>query len=193
MKKQFFFIAMLLLLSSAMFAQLGINTDNSLPDNSAMLDVKSTNKGMLVPRMTATQRNAISSPATGLLVFCTDNNQYYSNKGTPASPNWVMVSSQWLTNGTEIYYNAGYVGIGTSDPHAELQLSNLYVNRKIVLFDNSNNDNQFYGFGISALALRYQVVANSRETELWASAHRHRIMLQFLMSHRQRKAFFHPG
>jgi hypothetical protein len=39
-----------------------------------MLDVKSTTKGMLVPRMTAAQRDAISNPANGLLIYCTDNN-----------------------------------------------------------------------------------------------------------------------
>ncbi|MCP3906851.1 MAG: hypothetical protein GY712_02425, partial [Oceanicoccus sp.] len=52
-----------------LFAQVGINTDGSSPDTSALLDVKSTDKGMLVPRMTTAQRTAISSPATGLLVF----------------------------------------------------------------------------------------------------------------------------
>jgi len=46
MKKLSFFIALLLLFSSVLFAQMGINTDNSLPDPSAMLDVKSTSKGM---------------------------------------------------------------------------------------------------------------------------------------------------
>jgi uncharacterized protein (TIGR02145 family) len=122
MKKLSFFIAMLLLLSSALFSQVSINADNSAPDNSAMLDVKSTTKGMLVPRMTIAQRNAIASPAKGLLVFCTDNNQYYSNTGTPASPDWVMVMSQWLTSGTNIYYNNGNVGIGTSNPTRKLEV-----------------------------------------------------------------------
>jgi uncharacterized protein (TIGR02145 family) len=59
----------LILLSLGLFAQVGINTDNSTPDGSAMLDVKSTTQGMLIPRMTSDQRTNISSPATGLLVF----------------------------------------------------------------------------------------------------------------------------
>ena len=49
--------------------QVGINTDNSDPDQSAMLDVKSTDKGILVPRLTSMQRTNTSSPATSLLVF----------------------------------------------------------------------------------------------------------------------------
>jgi len=61
-----------MLFSSAMFAQVGINADNSAPDNSAMLDVKSISKGVILPRMTLDQRNAIASPAEGLMVFCTD-------------------------------------------------------------------------------------------------------------------------
>jgi len=55
MKKLSFPILFLLLISSGLFAQVGINIDNSAPDNSAMLDVKSTNRGLLPPRMTATQ------------------------------------------------------------------------------------------------------------------------------------------
>ena len=51
---------------------LGINTDGSAPDNSAMLDVKSTLRGFLPPRMTTTQRNAISAPAEGLIIYNTD-------------------------------------------------------------------------------------------------------------------------
>lgn len=54
----------------ALHAQnVGINTDNSNPDASAMLDVKSTNKGVLIPRMTTAQRTTIPTPATGLMVF----------------------------------------------------------------------------------------------------------------------------
>ena len=53
---------------------VGINNDGSLPSASAILDVKSTTKGMLIPRMTMAQRNAISTPATGLMVYQTDNN-----------------------------------------------------------------------------------------------------------------------
>ncbi|MCX6244402.1 MAG: fibrobacter succinogenes major paralogous domain-containing protein [Bacteroidetes bacterium] len=49
--------------------QVAINTDNSNPDASAMLDVKSTSKGLLIPRMSASQRTGISSPAAGLIVY----------------------------------------------------------------------------------------------------------------------------
>jgi hypothetical protein len=60
------------------FAQVSITNDNSNPDNSAMLDIKSTSKGLLIPRMTQSQIAAIVSPANGLMVFCSDNNKLYT-------------------------------------------------------------------------------------------------------------------
>ena len=56
---------------------VGINTDGSAANASAMLDVSSTTKGFLIPRMTESQRNAIASPiAAGLRVWCTDCGLY---------------------------------------------------------------------------------------------------------------------
>lgn len=67
---------MILLLSSTListgFGQIAVNSDGSQPDNSAMLDVKSTSKGLLIPRLTSAQRSAIVNPVAGLMVFQTD-------------------------------------------------------------------------------------------------------------------------
>jgi uncharacterized protein (TIGR02145 family) len=63
----------------------------SNPDPSAMLDVQSTAKGVLFPRMTASQRNAIVSPATGLMIFNADINSLEINLGIPASPSWQVI------------------------------------------------------------------------------------------------------
>lgn len=56
---------------------VGINSDNSAPDGSAILDVKSTTKGILVPRMTSAQRQIITTPASGLLVFDTTTGSFW--------------------------------------------------------------------------------------------------------------------
>ena len=53
-------------------AQVGIGVPTANIDASAQLEVASTNKGFLAPRMTETQKNAITSPAAGLLVYQTD-------------------------------------------------------------------------------------------------------------------------
>lgn len=69
MKNRILILAVLLTASS-LFAQVGIGT--SAPATSSALDVTSTTKGFLLPRMTEVQRNAIATPATGLQVYCTD-------------------------------------------------------------------------------------------------------------------------
>ncbi|HRX95862.1 MAG TPA: hypothetical protein P5514_02860 [Bacteroidales bacterium] len=63
-------------------AQVSINTTGADPDGSAMLDVKSTDKGMLIPRMTTAQRTAIASPATGLLVFDNEMGSFWFYSGS---------------------------------------------------------------------------------------------------------------
>jgi hypothetical protein len=62
--------------SLKIYSQIAINNDNSQPDPSSMLDVKSTDSGVLVPRMTSTERNLISNVATGLLVYDTDEKAF---------------------------------------------------------------------------------------------------------------------
>jgi len=62
MKSLFFLF--FLAISMSVNAQVAINSDGSLPDNSAMLDVNSVDKGFLLPRMTQAQRDYIDSSAT---------------------------------------------------------------------------------------------------------------------------------
>lgn len=71
---------------------IGINTSGTPGDTSAMLDVKSTSKGMLVPRMTTVQRNAIPLPAKGLMIYNIDCDNFNYNSGTPTAPNWVALN-----------------------------------------------------------------------------------------------------
>ncbi len=77
--KNIFTLLTAALLTATTFAQVGINTET--PDASAALDITSTTGGLLMPRMTAAQRDAISSPATGLMIFQTDGTVgfYYYN------------------------------------------------------------------------------------------------------------------
>ncbi len=59
------------------------------PDPSAMLDIKSTTKGMLIPRLTTLQRTSISSPVAGLMVYDTNLKCFYLYNGTA----WTHISS----------------------------------------------------------------------------------------------------
>ena len=63
------FIIIALLTTYLLEAQVSISSDGSEPDSSAMLDVKSTSKGVLIPRMTTAQRDAITNPEASLLIF----------------------------------------------------------------------------------------------------------------------------
>ena len=79
------------------FAQVGISSTSITPDATSILELRSTTLGFLAPRMTTTQRDAITSPATGLLIYNTTTNQlnYYSGSS------WQVVTggSQSQLNG----------------------------------------------------------------------------------------------
>src|ERR1700722_1030346 len=73
MKKIYLLTSLVFILSPIpAHAQVAINTDGSQPDGSAMLDIKSGAKGLLIPRMTTAQRSAVGTPADGLMVYDTD-------------------------------------------------------------------------------------------------------------------------
>ncbi|MFZ4523892.1 MAG: FISUMP domain-containing protein [Bacteroidales bacterium] len=114
----------LLVTTVAGFSQnVGINADGAAPDSSAMLDVKSSSKGFLMPRMTKTQLESISNPALGLMVFCTDcgvrgalaiysGSQWNTYKDCNTSPpvagthmaTWYSVQWKWTGNDTLVGY-----------------------------------------------------------------------------------------
>jgi hypothetical protein len=116
-----------------------ITTDGSNAHASSMLDVKSTNKGMLIPRMTTAQRTAIASPAKGLLVFDNDTGDFWFYNGTA----WVSLTSGgpvnvWSKNGNNIQNNnSGNVGIGTSAPVARLTVDSS------IMVDEANSNQGF--------------------------------------------------
>lgn len=71
-KLKLLILAITLIVSYSTTAQVAVNTDGSSPNSSAMLDVKSDTSGILIPRMTQNQRIQIFNPATGLMVYQTD-------------------------------------------------------------------------------------------------------------------------
>lgn len=103
------------------FAQVAINTTGDDPDPSAMLDVQSTTKGFLVPRMSTDDRDAIPNPAPGLIIFNKDDNKLYYFDGD----HWVSFGSDtdWIVNGDNMFSGvSGNVGIGTENPHYKLEV-----------------------------------------------------------------------
>lgn len=77
-------------------AQVGIGTTN--PDLSSVLEVSSSEKGLLFPRLTSAQRDAISNPAKGLIIYNTTEDCIQANSGTPSSPQWSCAGSSSFAN-----------------------------------------------------------------------------------------------
>jgi len=122
---KYFLSGLLCAFFASAFAQNNVGIGTTTPNASAVLDVSSTTRGLLPPRMTAVQRNAISNPANGLMVYDTDSSALMIR----SAGIWNKLSSTalgdlWRSNGGDAIYsgNAGNVGIGVSAPLFKLDL-----------------------------------------------------------------------
>jgi len=110
-------LSFFLLLNS--YCQVGINFNGDVPDVSSMLDVKSNTKGILIPRMMETERNTISNPAHGLMVFQTDGEKgFYYNEGIPSSPSWKKLKDNLGNHIAEVNLNMSNYKINNLDDPA---------------------------------------------------------------------------
>lgn len=118
-----FYISFFLFINTAIFAQIGINATGASPSSNAMIDVSSTTKGALLPRMSSAQRAALTT-SDGLTVYDTDTKSYWFVKGSV----WTEMvggaggdSGPWQVAGNNIYNtNTGNVGIGVTNPEFPL-------------------------------------------------------------------------
>jgi len=126
MKMLMLLIAACFIFCNATIAQnVGIGT--ATPNASAQLDISSTSKGMLVPRMTMAQRNAVVTPANGLLIYQTDNTPgFYFYNGS----SWVSIAGSATLTGWSTTGNAGttpatnFMGT-TDDQPLSFKLNNI--------------------------------------------------------------------
>lgn len=140
---------------------VGIGT--TTPDPSAKLEIKATGKGLLIPRLTQSQRTSISSPATGLMVYqISPNPGFYFYDGSV----WNNVA-YWKrnSNNNNLFYNAGKVGIGTGSPAAQLNVTGgstvSLTNPGYVIIGNKTGFN---------MAMDYQVIQarnNGSAASIW--------------------------
>ena len=137
-----FSILVLLVLGSTWNAQaqnIGINADGSRPDPHAILDIKASDKGLLIPR-TSTSSRLIIPNTKGLLVYDTTTSSFWFNDGSQ----WQQISNgSSALNGTlnyipkftgpstagksQLYDNGQYIGIGTTSPLARLHVADSSV------------------------------------------------------------------
>jgi uncharacterized protein (TIGR02145 family) len=108
MKKSGLILIIAFLVNSQLInGQVAVTTDGTLPDNSAMLDVKSSSTGLLLPRLSTEQRNLVPTPAAGLIIYNTssDHINYYS--GTK----WCQVEITSTTNSTGALKPGGGISV----------------------------------------------------------------------------------
>jgi hypothetical protein len=123
---------------------VAINTDGSNPDATSILDVKSTSKGILIPRMTQSERNSISSPTTSLMIYQTDNTPgFYYYNGT-SWVKWSTITESTYTPGTGISISSNTITNTSPDQTVTLtgggatSVSGTYPNFTISSTDNNS-------------------------------------------------------
>jgi hypothetical protein len=151
--------------SSPNEAHIGINTQS--PDASSSLDISSTTSGLLIPRMTQTQRDAIGTPATSLMIYQTDNTPgFYYYDGTTwhsfassATPNAVSIDSltDAKSDGSSLYLGNGAgnassyptgnttVGISTGSSLSNSGVDNVFIGKDAGKVVTDGHANVFVG------------------------------------------------
>ena len=155
-----FLILFCFIISLQAYGQTGIGT--TTPNASAKLEIAATDKGLLIPRLTVTQKGNISSPANGLLVYQTDGVVgFYVNTGTSASPVWTRINMDWTRTGNDIAFTAGNVsttGTLTGGNSSTSSLSGFGVNINTqagvtYTIDASDNGKVIQTTGASAITI----------------------------------------
>ena len=126
------------------YIQNWVTFGNTDPDSSAILDVSSSSLGVLFPRLTSTERDAIVNPAKGLVIYNTTVNSLQTNNGTTTTPTWdgfgvstnmytadgILAANRTVTQGTNTLdftgtgrtTFGGNVGLGTTSPARPLHI-----------------------------------------------------------------------
>lgn len=170
--------ALCLIIGTASSQNIAINEDGSAPDPSAMLDISSTNKGILVPRLIT--HTAIAAPATGLLVYNTTTSTFWFFNGT----DWIEItfpvaeirdadSDTWVT--VEYTADEDIIRFGAASDTSQMHFDGKtlhWTNNNIFIGDqsgalNSGENNTYLGFrtGSNVNAGSRSVVIGSRAAE----------------------------
>lgn len=115
------------------YTQVAINTTGALPHPSAILDVSSSDKGLLMPRLSSSEMNSITNPAQGLMVFNTTERRAYCYT---VEDGWQLLNSDyaWTESNNSLMRlygddtlftiaNSGKVGIGKIDTNVLLNIT----------------------------------------------------------------------
>lgn len=158
MKISFILLMFIFIFGSVQSQSVGIGTNT--PAASAQLDVSSTSKGFLLPRMTIAQRNAISGPVTGIMIWCIDCNQLqvydgavWQNIAGPKAifPSVTICSQVWMNKNLDV---ANY---SNGDPIAKVTDNAAWAALTTGAYCYYNNDSATYAVTYGKLYNWYAV------------------------------------
>ncbi len=111
------------------FAQNNVGIGTSTPHNSALLEVRSNDKGILIPRMTQAARFAIASPTNGLLVFDSSTHRLYQYQ--QGQWQYMLTNSAWAQSTTRnwTYNGSDSIGLNTAVPTERLDVNGKIKSR----------------------------------------------------------------
>jgi hypothetical protein len=148
---------------SAQNTGVAINPDGTLPHSSAILDVDSNDKGVLLPRLTEAQRNNIPMPAPGLLIFQTNEDQGFyffngsnwekigdaDNLGNHTATQNLQTNGNWISNDGSnnglFLSNDNRVGLNNNNPDAAFHVNTQGSSFGIQWNDTQNNHQIYMG------------------------------------------------
>lgn len=146
---KFFLFVFTLFLSVNIKAQIGIGT--TTPNPSAILDINSTTKGFLPPRMTINQRNAILNPIAGLIIWCIDcdeiqayNGTIWKNMAGAAACTSPTISNVSICNQVIMVKNLDVAFYRNGDPIPKVTNPNDWNNLTTGAYRYYNNDSATY-------------------------------------------------
>jgi hypothetical protein len=139
---------LLLLAQSHWVSAQSVGIGTSSPSSSALLHLNSTTKGLLIPRMTTTERNAIASPAEGLLIYNLTSNEL--NQRQNGAWKILLNNDSWTGGGSGQIFNIGdNVGINTAGPSERLDVSGNIRSNSSMIIDNATAILQLKSAGVS--------------------------------------------
>lgn len=181
--KRILLLTVLISLILPCFAQSNVGIGTTMPHASSLLELNSTSKGMLSPRMSTLERNAIAGPATGLLVFDTNFHSFWYYNGAA----WKEVAG----NAYDASYTLQFGQQSGTVPSANLNTTFILSGNSGFLYDSGgplgnygNNENNMASLLplINQLAVEITVLSNSLEnnfdTLILSDAFNNRYVLQ---------------
>lgn len=172
MKRQLLFLLMISISATTLAQNVGIGNTTFTPNASSLLELRSTSAGFLMPRMTESQRDAIVNPATGLMIYQTNNTSgyyYYTGSAWEAFGAAASIDNMGDHTATENLVVGVGLGVTDTDEDTKIQLEQNTDEDKIrfrvagteaMVIDNSSN----VGIGTELPSRNLQIQVNNNGT-----------------------------